>query len=55
MEIWPILMNTTFNFCDKNNYELRIGTHLARPILNTTQYGTESIPNLGAKIWDLAQ
>ena len=47
-------MNEVFNFCGNNNYELRIGTHLTRPILNTTQYGTESITSLGAKIWDLA-
>ena len=50
MGTWPILMDETFNFCDNSNYELRIGIHLTRPILKTTQYAAESIPNLGAKI-----
>ena len=42
------------NFNDNNNYNLRSGSHLSRPILHTTHYGTESITNLGAKTWELA-
>lgn len=53
MEIFPILMNGIFNFCGNNNSNLRSDTHLTRPILHTTQYRTETITSLGAKIWFL--
>ena len=48
MGISPMLMNEIFNFRDNNNYNLRSGIHLTRP-LHTTQYRTESVTNLGAK------
>ena len=45
-------MKEIFNFSD-NNYNLRSGTHLNRPIVHTTHFGTEFITNLGAKMWEL--
>ena len=39
-----------FSVSDNSNYNLRSVTHLSRPIVH---YGTESITNLGAKIWEL--
>ena len=53
MGISPIIMKEIFNFSDNNNYNLRSGTHLSRPIVHTIYYGTESITNLGTKIWEL--
>ena len=52
MGISPIIMKGIFNFSDKNDWNLRSGTHLSRPIVHTTYYGTESITNLEAKIWE---
>ena len=54
MGISPIIMKEIFNFGDNSNYKLRSDTHLSRPIVHTTHFGTESITNLGAKIWKLA-
>ena len=34
-------------------YNLRSGNHLARKNIWTTQYGVESVSNLGAKLWNL--
>ena len=34
-------------------YNLRSGNHLARKNIWTTQYGIESVSNLGAKLWNL--
>ena len=49
----PIIMKQVFNFSDINNYNLRSSTHLSRPTAHTTHYGTESITNLEAEIWEL--
>ena len=46
-------MKEIFNFSDSSNYNLMSDTHLSRPTVHTTHYGTESITNLGAKIWEL--
>ena len=46
-------MKQIFNFGGNSNYNLKSGTHLSRPIVYTTHYGTQSITNLGAKIWEL--
>ena len=54
MGISPIIIKESFNFCDKNNYNLRSGTHLSRSVAHTTHYGTEYITNLGEKLWELA-
>ena len=42
-----------FTFVENNTYNLRSGMHLSRVNVHSTQYGTESIGNLGAKIWNL--
>ena len=52
--IAPIIMNETDTFVENNNYYLRSGIHLIRVNIHSTQYCTESIGNLGAKIWNLA-
>ena len=52
--IAPIIMNETDTFVENNNYNLRSGIHLIRVNIHSTQYGTESIGNLAAKIWNLA-
>ena len=49
----PIIMNKIFTFVENNIYDLRSGKHLSRVNVHSTQYGMESIGNLGAKIWNL--
>ena len=50
----PIIMNDVFFiFFENNTYNLRRGMHLSRVNVHSTQYGRESIGNLGAKIWNL--
>ena len=51
--IAPIIMNEIFTFVENNTYNLKSGMHLSRVNVHSTQYGTESIGYLGAKIWDL--
>ena len=51
--IAPIIMNEIFTFVENNTYNLRSGMHLSGVNVHSTQYGTESIGYLGAKIWDL--
>ena len=46
-------MNKIFTFVENNNCNSRSGMHLSRVNVHSTQYGTESIGNLGAKIWNL--
>ena len=46
--IAPTIMNEMFTFVENNTYNLRGGTHLSRVNVHCTQYGTESIGNLGA-------
>ena len=46
-------MNEIFSFVENNTYNLRNGLHLSRVNLHSTQYGTESLGNLGAKTWNL--
>ena len=48
--IAPKIMNEIFTFVENNTYNLRSGIHLSRVNVHSTQYGTESIGNLGAKI-----
>ena len=38
---------------NRNPYNLRQNTQFSRPRINTVYHGTESISNLGPKIWDL--
>ena len=42
-------MNEIFTFVENNTYNLRNGMYLSRVNVHCTQYGTESISNLGAK------
>ena len=51
--IAPIIMNEIFAFVKNYTYNLRRGMHLSRVNVHSTQYGTKSIGNLGAKIWNL--
>ena len=46
------IMNEIFTFVVNNTYNLRSGMHINRVNVHSTQYGTESIGYLGAKIWD---
>ena len=46
-------MNEIFTFVENNTYNLRSGMHLSRVNVHSRQYGTESIGNLGVKIWNL--
>ena len=48
------IMIEIFTFVENNTYNLRSGMYLCRVNVHSTQYGTESIGNLGAKIWNLA-
>ena len=38
---------------NRNPYNLRQNSQFSRPRINTVYHGTESISNLGQKIWDL--
>ena len=49
----PLIMNEIFNFTQSNTYNLRSGVQLSRPLLHSTHFGTESITNFGAKIWNI--
>ena len=49
----PIILKEIFSISDNKKYNLRSGTDLSRPILHITDYRTEPITNLGAKIWEL--
>ena len=53
--IAPIIMKEIFTFVENNSYNLRSGMHLSRVNVRSTQYGTESIGNLGTKIWNSFQ
>ena len=50
--IAPIILNETFTFVKNNTYNLRSGMNLSRVNVHSTQYDTESIGNLGLKIWN---
>ena len=38
---------------NRNPYNLRQNSQFSRPRINTVHHGTQSISNLGPKIWDL--
>ena len=46
-------MNELFTFVENSFYNLRSGMHLSRVDVHSTQYGLESIGNLGPKVWNL--
>ena len=51
-DLSPGIMKEAF-FQENETYNLRSGNHLARKNIRTTQYGIESVSNLGAKLWNL--
>ena len=51
--IGPIYMSEMFTFVENKIFYLRSGTHLSRVNVHSTQYGAESVGNLGAKICNL--
>ena len=53
--IAPKIMDEIFTFVENNTYNLRSGMHLSRVNVHSTQYGTESIGNLGEKFGILFQ
>ena len=48
----PEIMQEVFKF-NEHNYGFRSATELVRTNMKTVKYGTETVTNLGAKIWDL--
>ena len=46
-------MKERFVFQENETYNLGCGNHLPRKNIRTTQYGIESVSNLGAKLWNL--
>ena len=51
--ISPTIMNEIFQFFENPVYELRSGVHLPSRNSRTVFFGTESIINLGAKLWNM--
>ena len=49
----PEIMEEIFVFKENETYNLRSGNQLARKNIQTTQYGIESVSNLGDKLWNL--
>ena len=49
----PTIMNEVFQFFENPAYELRSGVHLPSRNLRTVFFGTESIINLGSKLWNM--
>ena len=47
-------MKEMFIFQENENYDLRSSTNLANRNMTTTHYGTDTITNLGTKLWKLA-
>ena len=46
-------MNEIYTFVENNAYNLKRGLHLSMVNVHSTQYGTESIGNLGVKVWNI--
>ena len=49
----PEIMKEVFIFQENENYNLRSGTHLTNINIHTPHFGTDTITNLGRKIWKL--
>ena len=49
----PTIMNEIFQFFENPVYELSSGVHLPSRNSRTTFFGTESIMNLGAQLWNM--
>ena len=46
-------MKEIFVFQQNETYNLRSGNYSARKNIRTTQYGNNSVSNLGVKLWNL--
>ena len=51
--ISPTIMNEIFQFFENPVYELRSGVHLPSRNSRTVFFGTKSIINLAAKLWNM--
>ena len=49
----PEIMKEVFIFQENENYNLRSGTHLMNINTHSAHFGTDTITNLGPKIWKL--
>ena len=47
----PEIMKEVFIFRENENYNLRSGTHLMNRSIHTAHFETDTITNLGPKIW----
>ena len=47
----PEIVKKDFVFQENENYDLRSGTALANKNLHTEYFGTDTITNLGPKLW----
>ena len=52
-DLSPKIMKDLFQFNENPAYRLRSGSHLQSRNSRTVFFGTESVVNLGAKIWNL--
>ena len=52
-KVSPTIMYEIFQFFENPVYELRSGVHLPGRNSRTVFFGTESIINLGAKLWNM--
>ena len=46
-------MNAIFTIIESNTYNLTSGAHFSSVNVHSTQYGKDSIDNLGGKNWNL--
>ena len=49
----PEIIKEVFIFQENKNYNLRSGPHLTTRNIHTAHFGTDTITNLGPKIWRL--
>ena len=49
----PEIMKEVFIFQENENYNLRCGTHLTKRNIHTAHFETDTITNLGPKLWKL--
>ena len=49
----PEIMKAVFIFQENENYNLKSGTHPMNRNIHTAHFGTDTITNLGPKIWKL--
>ena len=52
-DLSPEILKEIFVFQENETYNLRNGNHVAQKNMRTMQYGTESVLNLEAKLWNL--